>query len=508
MATDRLPTTTTAAADLTYAYDAGDMRVRKAATDAAGITAYTLYPSAALEERRCSWSESAQDYTNDASHEVPQLNAHGVRLGRVSYEAAAPGVPAAGSELPPGQHVFLSLSDHLGSTSTVIDLATSEVVEKRTSRAYGGVESDQRDARWGGAKDEKAFTGKEEDEEVGLTYFGARYLSSQLGRWVSADPLAVHSLGADANVYAYVHGGVLRAVDPVGLADVYSSASPGKMTRGSDGVYSIPQINIVWDAKVPDGGGEVLSSRPDLREHWESGVRDECHCADIYSKTPATPPAPPPPTRENDPGLSVGEVLAATASLAGPNTTGWALRTGGVGERRPDWAQSQGVRQAQAVNKFTGDVLDNGLFATTIIADVVGAGLTAVARGIAGKFIGKAAESLAKPAVPKFIPPTVKQLRASGIPRGFQVHHLLPEYLGKMLGYTTKEMESHPGQMIAQWTHTGKSNPKAYHKIISQYLPVGKGVTYTAAEIRAGLKAAYTDLGQPALFDAIEALIK
>jgi RHS repeat-associated protein len=51
------------------------------------------------------------------------------------------------------------------------------------------------------------FTDKEEDVEVGLQYFGKRYLSPYLRRWISADPLAVHAPGkADLNLYAYVHG--------------------------------------------------------------------------------------------------------------------------------------------------------------------------------------------------------------------------------------------------------------------------------------------------------------
>jgi RHS repeat-associated protein len=62
------------------------------------------------------------------------------------------------------------------------------------------------------------FTGKEEDVEVGLQYFGKRYLSPYLGRWISADPLAVHSPGsADLNLYAYVSGTVLKSIDPIGL---------------------------------------------------------------------------------------------------------------------------------------------------------------------------------------------------------------------------------------------------------------------------------------------------
>ncbi|MCC6898121.1 MAG: hypothetical protein IT377_04060 [Polyangiaceae bacterium] len=64
---------------------------------------------------------------------------------------------------------------------------------------------------------ESSFTGKEEDVEVGLQYFGKRYYAPLLNRWVSADPLAVHGLGADLNAYAYVGGSALRSTDPQGL---------------------------------------------------------------------------------------------------------------------------------------------------------------------------------------------------------------------------------------------------------------------------------------------------
>jgi hypothetical protein len=41
-----------------------------------------------------------------------------------------------------------------------------------------------------------------------------------LNRWASADPLALHGLGADPNLYAYVHGRVLIAIDPDGLEEI------------------------------------------------------------------------------------------------------------------------------------------------------------------------------------------------------------------------------------------------------------------------------------------------
>ncbi|MDX2054440.1 MAG: RHS repeat-associated core domain-containing protein [Polyangiaceae bacterium] len=60
------------------------------------------------------------------------------------------------------------------------------------------------------------FTGKEEDIEVGLSYFGARYYSTALGRWMSPDAVTIHDLQGDANPYAYVHGSPLMGVDPDG----------------------------------------------------------------------------------------------------------------------------------------------------------------------------------------------------------------------------------------------------------------------------------------------------
>jgi filamentous hemagglutinin len=63
----------------------------------------------------------------------------------------------------------------------------------------------------------------------------------------------------------------------------------------------------------------------------------------------------------------------------------------------------------------------------------------------------------------KDVIPTVNELRALGPVPGFQVHHLLPEYLGKMLGYTSEQMAEHPGAFISQWAHTGAGNEAAVH---------------------------------------------
>jgi RHS repeat-associated protein len=124
--------------------------------------------------------------------------------------------------------VFLNVRDQLGSTAATIDLGTGELVQSSTSMAYGAQDSSYRPTRWESFREDYRFTGKEDDIELGLVYFGKRYYAPMLGRWISADPLAVHVPGrADLNVYAYVHGMPLAAVDPVGLNPILIGAAIG-----------------------------------------------------------------------------------------------------------------------------------------------------------------------------------------------------------------------------------------------------------------------------------------
>jgi RHS repeat-associated protein len=218
---------TTTAAELVYAYDATDNRTLKTAIDPQStFPLHTVYVFDSLEVRRAVFAAVEEggvvvdDFVRNSTTEVPYLFAHGVRLARVHFSAS--GVEVSSNAL----HVMLELPDHLGSSSIVVDQATSEVVERETYTAYGGKDSDYRPQRWNSFREDYGFTGKEEDIEVGLQYFGKRYLSPALGRWVSADPSTVHACGADLNAYAYVHGSLLKATDPLGLADAPDAGAP------------------------------------------------------------------------------------------------------------------------------------------------------------------------------------------------------------------------------------------------------------------------------------------
>jgi RHS repeat-associated protein len=102
--------------------------------------------------------------------------------------------------------VFYYFSDHLKTASVITD---SVGVIKAESDYYP----------WGGElpfvnndSNHYKFTGKERDGESGLDYFGARYYSNGLGRWISADwsatavPVPYADLGdpQSLNLYGYV----------------------------------------------------------------------------------------------------------------------------------------------------------------------------------------------------------------------------------------------------------------------------------------------------------------
>ena len=61
------------------------------------------------------------------------------------------------------------------------------------------------------------FTGKERDEESGLSYHGARYYTPWLGRWTAADPAGMVD---GLNLYRYSKNAPLNWADPSGLDPV------------------------------------------------------------------------------------------------------------------------------------------------------------------------------------------------------------------------------------------------------------------------------------------------
>jgi RHS repeat-associated protein len=227
--------------ELRHTYDSADSRVIKTAVDPSGNQSHAVYVNGSYELRRTWWSDG--DYVQTPQTVTVYVAGGGVR-GRVVYSEQD--LPSLSSGK---QHLFLQKSDYLGSTTAVIDHETGELVEYSTYQPYGGAESDYRPARWGEFREDYKFSGKEEDVEVGLAYFGARFMVVGLGRWASPDPVTIHELWGDANPYAYVGGRPMVAVDPDGrLPVIVAAIIVGALVSSaiSGATYAIAAPQFSW----------------------------------------------------------------------------------------------------------------------------------------------------------------------------------------------------------------------------------------------------------------------
>lgn len=88
----------------------------------------------------------------------------------------------------------------------------------------------------GAAALKQRFTGKERDPEIGLDYFGARYLASAQGRWTSPDaPFADQHVEDPQswNLYGYVRNNPLKLVDQDGQSAILVGAVGGGFIGGA-----------------------------------------------------------------------------------------------------------------------------------------------------------------------------------------------------------------------------------------------------------------------------------
>jgi RHS repeat-associated protein len=231
--------------DVTFSYSGG-LRVLKQSADALGPM-YSLEVFDSLRVNRTRLRDG--EYERNARSEVGYL----AGLGKVIHSTTLPS--------PSGnpRHVLLTLGDQLGSATVVIDRESSEVVEKVTYMSYGAVESDYRPSRWQQQREEYKYTGKEEDIDIGLVYFGARYYHPRLGRFISADPLTIHAGGANANPYAYVSGRVYTHTDPWGF-DEHGPVEQPKHPEpiGETGPSApVETVIVVGDRGDREGNGPV-----------------------------------------------------------------------------------------------------------------------------------------------------------------------------------------------------------------------------------------------------------
>jgi len=123
----------------------------------------------------------------------------------------------------------------------VITDASGTPVQQIEYMPFGESYVDWRELSW---NTPYRFTGKEQDPETGLYYYGARYYDAKIGRFMSVDPLAEKYPGWSP--YTYTLDNPVRLVDPTGREPEWHEDGDGKWVADSgDGAET-----LVQDARI------------------------------------------------------------------------------------------------------------------------------------------------------------------------------------------------------------------------------------------------------------------
>jgi RHS repeat-associated protein len=160
-----------------YRYGSDGERAVKWSAGSGGSESETLYFSKL-------WSWHIDSRMNSGAGR----NSKQVYVGetRVAVKLAAADRELETSTNEEGEKQYWYHGDHLGSAQVISDVRGEEY-ERIEYTPYGEVWIERKGAV-SNLDIPYRFTGKERDSETGLYYYGARYLDSKTGRWLSTDP--------------------------------------------------------------------------------------------------------------------------------------------------------------------------------------------------------------------------------------------------------------------------------------------------------------------------------
>ncbi len=225
-----------------YLYDATGRRTKKLVRKQGGQVEVTHYIDEVFEHHR--WGSGPTMAQNNHVHVLDDKQ----RVALVRLGAAHPddGGPA----------VQFHLGDHLGSSNVVLDQGGAPV-NREEFTPYG-------ETSFGSfAKKRYRFTAKERDEESGLAYHQARYLSPALCRWLSVDPVK----SSPITLYSYALQNPLRLIDTDGREPTNLPSEVKTFVSGMADYYA-KVVEIVSDSLA---GGQRKASLERMQNGRISG---------------------------------------------------------------------------------------------------------------------------------------------------------------------------------------------------------------------------------------------
>ena len=183
---------------------------------------------------------------------------------------------------------YFYLGDWLGTKR--VEVGTSGCAAAFTSLAYGDGLTPVTLPGYAACPDatEHHFTGKDRDAESGNDYFGARYYSSAMGRFMSPDPFANDTHASDPqswNLYAYVRNNPLRLVDPTGEIVENTDDKKHKLSKSEmKAIAKDLQAKTGLKSMNFDKSGQLGYDKNETASGGSAGLRDQITSA-INSQT-------------------------------------------------------------------------------------------------------------------------------------------------------------------------------------------------------------------------------
>lgn len=172
--------------------------------------------------------------------------------------------------------IYYIHTDHLNGSNVITN--SSQTIDELTDYyPFGSLRIDQQN---GTHNEELKFTGHIYDAETSLIYANARYYDTQLGRWISQDPIfikftdqkAIETIAGQGydkflanpqtfNAYSYVANNPLKYIDPFGLFN----SEKGLIEKGdtqkiiTDDINSKWNVNYSW-SQIVNLNSDVLTS--------------------------------------------------------------------------------------------------------------------------------------------------------------------------------------------------------------------------------------------------------
>lgn len=148
-----------------------------------------------------------------------------------------------------GENIYYYHSDHLGSSS-VVTTNDGSINEKLQYMPYGETWIHEKGTENTESMPYK-FTSKEQDQETGLYYFGARYYEPRLSRWISSDPA----------VDMYIPTSVEESYELPGYGGVFNPVNVNLYHYAGNNPINIidPDGNDIILLYAPNGGPPIPS---------------------------------------------------------------------------------------------------------------------------------------------------------------------------------------------------------------------------------------------------------